>query len=253
MNTSFNHLSLKNFIYSLYFVLAIWITFLIQQEFPRRLTNYGIYPRTMEGLRGIFFSPFLHGDISHLYHNSIPLFVLCLVLFTFYKETSFKVLIYGTLLSGLLTWIIGRSSYHIGASGIVYLLFSYVFFSGIIKKHYRLMALSFLVIFLYGSMVWYLFPIKAQVSWEGHTAGFLVGLFYAINYQFKGVVKEPYPYTVTEFDSWFDEDGTFNPPVVESETEIIEDNSLSKPYITSATSKQTLIIRYHISSDNMDT
>ena len=91
--------------------------------------------------------------------------MLLISLFYFYKDIAFKILLYGLILSGLLTWIIARPSYHIGASGIVYLLFSFVFFSGIIRKYNRLVAVSLMVIFLYGSMIGYIFPVKEEISW----------------------------------------------------------------------------------------
>ena len=93
---------------------------------------------------------------------------------------AYKVLLVGGLLSGLLTWVLARDSYHIGASGIVYLLFSFIFFSGIVRKHYRLVALSFMVIFLYGIMIWSVLPMKEGMSWEGHLSGLLMGLFFAV-------------------------------------------------------------------------
>ena len=147
------------------------------------------------------------------------MFVLLSSLFYFYKEVAYKVLLWGGFLTGFLTWCIARESYHIGASGIVYLLFSFVFFSGIIKKHFRLVALSLVIIFLYGSMIWYVFPIKEGMSWEGHLSGFLVGVFFAIIFRNKGIVKEKHIFTKTEFDTLFDENGNFAPPVAVEELE----------------------------------
>lgn len=178
--------------FPLYFVLSLWIVFWIEGTYNLYLTKYGLYPHTIKGLRGIVFSPFLHSGIKHLFNNSIPLFILMTALFYFYRKIAFKVLIYGVLLSGLLTWVIGRPSYHIGASGVVYLLFSFVLFSGMIRKYYRLIAVSLIVIFLYGSMIWYILPIKEGISWEGHLSGFLVGLLLAIIYRKHG--PKPYKY-----------------------------------------------------------
>ena len=91
-------------------------------------------------------------------------------------------MVIGIISSGLLTWAIGRPSYHIGASGLIYVLFSFVFFKGIIAKHYRLIALSLLVVFLYGSMIWYTIPMEKGVSWEGHLSGFIVGGLLSLMY-----------------------------------------------------------------------
>ena len=194
------------------YILVIWMLYFIEIKFGYNFNKYGVYPREFKGLRGIFFTHFIHSNTSHLFNNSIPLFVLLLSIFMFYKEVALKVLAYGALLTGFLTWIIARESYHIGASGVVYLLFSFVFFSGILKKHFRLVALSLIVIFLYGSMIWYVLPIKDGMSWEGHLSGFVVGLVFAFLYKNKGIKKtEPY-FEETAFDLLFDENGNYAPP-----------------------------------------
>lgn len=133
----------------------------------------------------------------------------------FYRSVYYKVLIFGGLISGLLTWLIAREAFHIGASGIVYLLFSFIFFSGIIKKQYQLVAVSLIVIFLYGSMIWYVLPIKEGISWEGHLSGFLIGIYFSVIYKNKGLKKEKIQFKETEFDLLFDDDGNFNPPIIE--------------------------------------
>lgn len=204
----------------LYFVLTLWLIFWFEVKFGYNLNRYGIYPRSFQGLRGVLFGPFIHGDIKHLYHNSIPLFVLFFSLYYFYRNIAIKLFIYGTLLTGILTWIIARKSFHIGASGIIYMLFSFIFFSGIIRKNYRLIAVSLMVIFLYGSMVWYILPVKEDVSWEGHLSGFVIGLFLAFYYKKEGLQKARYDwenenYQKDEFDLMFDDEGNFNPNKLE--------------------------------------
>jgi membrane associated rhomboid family serine protease len=145
------------------------------------LTSHGILPRTFSGLQGVLFSPFLHGDLSHIANNSIPLFILSTALIFFYRDISLKVLLYGILVSGLITWVIGRNSYHIGASGLIYVLVSFIFFKGMMTQYYRLMALSLAVVMIYGGMVWYVFPeVDAKISWEGHLAGLITGFAFAI-------------------------------------------------------------------------
>jgi len=208
----------------LYFVLFLWIIFWVEVKYGYNFNKYGIYPRSFKGLRGVFFSPFIHGDIKHLYHNSIPLFVLLFSLYYFYRKIAFKIFVYGTLLTGLLTWIIARKSFHIGASGIIYLLFSFIFFSGIIRKNYRLIAVSLMVIFLYGSMVWYLLPVKEEISWEGHLSGFIIGIIFAFYFRRTGPQKFKYEweqedYQKDDFDLLFDDEGNFNPNRPEKELE----------------------------------
>ena len=198
----------------LYTVLFLWIVYWFEVKFGYNFNKYGVEPRTITGLRGILFSPFIHSGVQHLFNNSAPLFVLLISLFYFYKEIAFKILIYGLLLSGFLTWVIARPSYHIGASGIVYLLFSFIFFSGIIRKYNRLIALSLMVVFLYGSLIWYIFPVKEEISWEGHLSGFLIGLVFAIVLRKYGPQKATYVweeehYVDEELDFFLDEEGNF--------------------------------------------
>lgn len=214
----------------LLFIFIMWFIYWLEIQCNWNFNKHGIYPRTLAGLKGVFTSPFIHGDTGHLFNNSVPLFVLCASLFYFYRKVAFKVLLLGGILTGLLTWGIGRPSNHIGASGIVYLLFSFVFFSGIIKKHYRLVAMSLITIFLYGSMIWYLFPVKEGISWEGHLSGFLVGVVFAFLYRNKGVVKEKFQFSKTEFDEMFDEDGNYIEPIIEKEVNLDNDDSFTYRY-----------------------
>ncbi|WP_115900416.1 rhomboid family intramembrane serine protease [Tenacibaculum gallaicum] len=204
------------------FVIVIWFVYWIEIKFGWNFNKFGVFPRSFDGLKGVICSPFIHSDTKHLFNNSVPLFVLSACLFYFYKEVAVKVLLFGGIMTGLLTWLIARESYHIGASGIVYLLFSFVLFSGIIKKNYRLVAVSFVTIFLYGSMVWYVLPIKEGMSWEGHLSGLITGVVLALLYRKRGIVKEKFEFTKTEFDSMFDEAGNYAPPVIEEEVELEE-------------------------------
>ncbi len=204
------------------FVFLIWFVYWVEIKFGFNFNKLGVFPRTFKGFKGVFLMHFIHGDTRHLFNNSVPLFVLSASLFYFYKDVAKKVLLYGTLLTGLITWAIARPSYHIGASGVVYLLFSFVFFSGLIKSHYRLVAMSLITIFLYGSMIWFLFPIKEGISWEGHLSGFIVGLVLAYFFRKRGIVKEKFVFSKTEFDEMFDEQGNYIPPA-EEETEVEEE------------------------------
>lgn len=192
--------------YPVLFVLIIWLVFWFEVRFGFNFSKYGVYPQTLKGLRGVVFSPFIHGDIQHIYHNTIPLFVLSTALFYFYRPITWKVLVFGILFSGFLTWCIGRPSYHIGASGLIYVLVSFTFFKGVFAKHYRLIALSLLVIFLYGSMIWYAIPLEKGISWEGHLSGLIVGLLFALF--FRKEIAKPKKY-VWERDDYNEENDPF--------------------------------------------
>ncbi|MEC3906905.1 rhomboid family intramembrane serine protease [Tamlana sp. 2201CG12-4] len=202
--------------YPIFFVLVIWLVFWSEVRFGYNFSKYGIYPQTLKGLRGVLFSPLIHGDLKHIYHNTIPLFVLSMALFYFYRHIAWKVILFGILLSGFITWCIARPSYHIGASGLIYVLVSFTFFKGVFAKHYRLIALSLLVVFLYGSMIWYTLPIEKGISWEGHLAGLITGLLFALF--FRKEIAKPKKYVWEEahynedddpFLKHFDENGNF--------------------------------------------
>lgn len=194
-------------IYPMVFVFVMWIVYWFEISFGYNFNKWGVYPLTISGLKGIVFSPFIHGDSKHLFNNTIPMIVLLAALLFFYKPIANKVLIIGWLGSGMLTWLVARSSYHIGASGLIYMLVSFIFFSGILRKHFRLIALSLAVIFLYGSLAWYLFPIVENMSFEGHASGFVMGLLLAFVFRKKGPQQEEKVWEQTEFDELFDEQG----------------------------------------------
>lgn len=206
----------------LFSVLSLWVVFWANAKFNLHLRDYGIYPRTFEGLRGILFSPFLHGDIKHLFNNSIPLFILLAALRFFYRELTYKVIGYGILFSGLLTWIIARDAFHIGASSLIYVLVSFIFFKGIRTRYYRLVALSMGVILIYGSLIWFVFPgVDEKISWEGHLSGLIVGFAFSVLYKTPDYQKEirydwekpDYDASEDKFMQRFDENGRFvNPP-----------------------------------------
>lgn len=202
--------------YPLTFVLIIWLVFWFEVRFGFNFSKYGVYPLSFKGLRGIVLSPFIHGDIKHIYHNTIPLFVLSMALFYFYRPIAWKVILLGILFSGFLTWCIGRESYHIGASGLIYVLVSFTFFKGVFAKHYRLIALSLVVVFLYGSMIWYAVPIEEGISWEGHLSGLITGLLFALIFRREIAKPKKYDWEHKDYNEendpflkHFDEDGNF--------------------------------------------
>ena len=191
-------LKFRVFLPALLFVVLIVGIKIFEEYLGVRWIKYGVFPRSLEGVLGIVTSPFIHGDWKHVFNNSVPLLVLGTSLRYFYKDISKEVFLWSWLMSGLWLWAIGRSSFHIGASGIVYALASFLFFSGLIRKHTRLMAVSFIVIFLYGSMIWGVFPIKEHISWEGHLSGGLAGVILAWWFRSEGPPKQKYQYEIDE-------------------------------------------------------
>ncbi len=187
----------RRFIHSLIFpsILIITLIFikLIEELENVRLTEWGIRPLSIDGIKGILTSPLIHGDWGHLYSNSISLFVLGVALFYFYNKIAYKVFFLVYLLSGLGTWLAARDAWHIGASSVVYGLASFLTLSGILRRYFRLIAISFIVILFYGSLVWGALPLKVDLpySWEGHLWGGLVGLMLAVVYRKEGPQRPP--------------------------------------------------------------
>jgi membrane associated rhomboid family serine protease len=214
-------------------VLGLWFVFWLQMKYDFDFDVNGIFPRTFSGLQGVILSPFIHADIQHLYHNSIPLLILLAALRFFYPKLTISIIGYGIIISGFITWIIGRTSYHIGASSLIYVLASFIFFKGIQTRYYRLVALSLTVIVIYGGLVWSIFPNPVTldndpVSWEGHLAGFITGFGLSLCYkapEYQKIIK--YDWEHPDFDpskdkfmQRFDENGNFvNLPKEEPEKE----------------------------------
>jgi membrane associated rhomboid family serine protease len=192
----------KRVVYALFvpaiFVFVLWILFLMGWEFDIDWYRLGVYPRTLRGLLGVITEPFVHSGFKHLFSNSVPLIVLGWCLFYFYKDLGYVVFPLIWITSGLLTWCIGRESWHIGASGLIYGLSFFLFFSGVLRRYIPLLAISMLVVFLYGSIVWNMFPVSelidANTSWEGHLSGALSGLLWAVVFQKSGPQRPPDPF-----------------------------------------------------------
>ncbi len=180
----------KIFKYSLLFPVLIvglfWLVKLTENVLNLDLAKFGILPLQLEGLPGILFSPFIHGSYEHLLSNSFPFLILSFALFYFYRNLAYRILFLIYILSGICVWLGGRESYHIGASGIVYGLASFLFFSGVFRKDANLLTISIIVVFLYGSMFWGIFPLKPEISWESHLWGSASGLMLAFYYRFQG-------------------------------------------------------------------
>lgn len=177
---------LRSVFYPFVFVAILWMIKVIEITFNLSFTRFGIYPRAYSGLIGIVTCPLVHSSFSHLFSNTIPLLVLGAITFYFYRPIAFSVFFWVYLMSGIWLWAAGREAYHIGASGLVYGFASFLFFSGIFRKEKTSMVLSLLVVFLYGSMVWGIFPIHPEISWESHLLGSLAGVITAFYFRKEG-------------------------------------------------------------------
>jgi membrane associated rhomboid family serine protease len=201
---------------ALLFVFVMWLVYWLEVKFSFRFTDNGIRPGRLAGLQGVLFGPFIHGSLKHLWSNTLPCLILLTALNFFYKYISFKVTILGILITGVLTWLMGRPSYHIGASGVVYMLAAFLFFKGVLTRHYKMLSLSFLVAFFYGSLVWYVLPIEEGISWEGHLSGAIAGIILAIVIRSSLPAKKKYAWELDQYNEeddpfmkHFDENGNF--------------------------------------------
>jgi membrane associated rhomboid family serine protease len=186
------------FIIPFIFLLIMWGVKIVEIQFNLSFVKFGIYPKDINSLKGILFSPFIHKDFTHLFNNSIPILILGSLLFSAYRSIALKIFMWLFFISGFWLWIIGRESYHIGASGIIYSLAAFLFVSGLVRKNPRLAALSMIIIFLYGSLIWGVFPLKSGVSWEGHLAGLVAGVITAIFYKNEGPKPKKYQWEIDE-------------------------------------------------------
>ena len=196
----------------LFMLILMWIERFTEYTFGVSFAFLGIHPLHADGLPGIILSPFIHGGFKHLLANSAPFLILAVALFYFYRDLAVKVLIFIWLMTGVWVWIMGRESYHIGASGLIYGMASFLFFSGVIRKNTQLAALALVVAFLYGSMIWGAIPgffPKEHISWESHLGGLFSGLVMAFYYRKSGPQRKKYSWEIEEESQQEDESDTY--------------------------------------------
>lgn len=189
-------------------LILMWVILLVEYGFGLDFVRFGVHPLHVNGLPGIVLAPLIHGGFKHLGANSVPFLVLGVALFYFYREFALKVLIFIWLMSGVFVWFAGRDAYHIGASGVIYGFAAFLFFSGLIRKNTQLAALSLVVIFLYGGIIWGIFPgffPKEHISWESHLGGLFSGIAMAFYYRKSGPQRKKYSWELEEEDD--DENG----------------------------------------------
>jgi membrane associated rhomboid family serine protease len=187
-----------SFLMPLIFVSLLWLIAIVEHTLGLSFSFLGVYPRTVKGLPGILLMPFLHANFQHLFSNSVPLLVMGAGILYFYRSLSYRVFIIIWIISGVCVWLGGRPSYHIGASGIVYGLATFLFLSGAIRRIPRLAAISLVIVFLYGGLIWGVLPIWPTISWEGHLFGGIAGIACAILYKDKGPQRRIYSWELEE-------------------------------------------------------
>lgn len=165
-------------------LVVLWAVKTVELIFNYDFGQYGIYPRTLEGAIGIATGPLIHGDFNHLLSNTVPLLVLGVGVIYFYREIALNVFLLIYLLSGFWVWVAARDAFHIGASGIVYGLMFFLLVSGLIKRNRKQLAISLIIIFLYGSSMFTgMMPFDTGISYEAHITGAVSGIFCAVLYR----------------------------------------------------------------------
>jgi membrane associated rhomboid family serine protease len=201
-NSNKPKLNVTKLITPLLFPAVLWAVHLISLLLNEDLSKLGLLPRNLVGLLGIFTSPLIHADFSHLIFNTIPLIILGWIIFYFYPKVSYILFLLIYFITGVLVWIFARQVFHIGASGIVYGFVSFLFFSGIIRRDNTSIALALVITFLYGGLVWGMIPGWKGISWESHLFGAITGLIAA--YLFRKIdpptKKYDWEYEPDEFD-----------------------------------------------------
>ena len=169
----------RAFVLMLAFVGLLWAVKVLEAVAGLNLVPFGVFPRRLSGLGGVLLAPLIHGSWSHLFANSAPLLVLGTAVLYGYPRSARIVLPAIYLGAGLAVWLLARPSFHVGASGLGFGLLSFVFTIGVLRWERQSIALAMIVSFLYGSMIWGVFPYDASVSWETHLSGALIGIVLA--------------------------------------------------------------------------
>jgi membrane associated rhomboid family serine protease len=202
------------------FLALIWIIRFYEVLSHTDLSEYGILPQTLNGLKGIVFSPLLHADYHHAAANSVPLFVLLSGLYYYYRKLAWQILALLWLVTGFWVWVFAADTgYHVGASGIIYALAGFHFTSGVIRREARMMAFTMLVVFLYGGLIWGVIPDffpERNISWESHLLGLLAGVLLAFYYRKEGPQRKTYEWEEEGEEEEVDEEDTQIQPLDEN-------------------------------------
>ncbi len=160
----------------------MWVIYFAGLVLPFNFYKLGIYPRTLRGCWGILFAPLIHGSLLHILSNTFPMLILGVILFLFYDKIAKSVFYQGYLYTNILVWIFARPAYHIGASGLIYSIASFLIFFGIFRKELKSILISVAILLLYGGLVYGILPVQPGISWESHLMGGFTGLVLASAY-----------------------------------------------------------------------
>ena len=186
--------------YPILLLIVMWTIYIADSQLELGMYRLGVNPRSIDGLTGVLFMPLIHSqqDFNHILNNSVPTLILLMSLIYFYRSIALKVFGIIWIMTGLLTWFLARENYHIGMSGVIYGLVGFLFLSGAIRNYRPLMGVSLFIVFLYGSLIWGIFPMQEHVSWEGHLFGFISGLVLAFLFRAQGPQTPKYRYEIEQ-------------------------------------------------------
>lgn len=179
-----------SFLPGLLFVMLLWLISLLSYLAEVNLSWLGIFPRNFFGLIGVVTGPLIHADMIHLLSNTFPFLLLSGFILFQHRKKGVDVLWFVYVLSGVLTWFIGRQAYHVGASGVIYGMASYLLFVGFTGRDRGSFAVSLAILFLYSGLFYGMIPGEERVSWEGHIAGFMAGFIAALTFGGKAATEE---------------------------------------------------------------
>lgn len=168
---------------SIGFVGLLWLIHLMNWATGLDPGPLGVRPRQWSGLVGVLTAPLVHGDFAHLFANSVPLATMGTAMLFLYPQSTLRVLPAVYLGPGIVVWLAGRGAAHLGASGLVYGLVSYVFVAGLLRRDRRAIAASLLVVFVYGSLAWGVLPVQPRMSWETHLSAAVIGGLLALAFR----------------------------------------------------------------------
>jgi len=170
----------RSFIVAVSFTAVLWLVMIFGAVTGDSLVEYGVYPGRLSGLIGILCAPLIHSSFSHLFANTAPLLILGTALLYGYPKSARIVIPAVYFGTGLGVWLFARHAYHIGASGLTFGFMFFVFTIGALRWDRRAIALSMVVFFLYGGMIWGIFPNEPDISYESHLCGGVIGVLLAV-------------------------------------------------------------------------
>ncbi|WNZ21486.1 rhomboid family intramembrane serine protease [Leptolyngbya sp. NK1-12] len=162
------------------FVGLMWALEILDLFLGGALDQFGIRPRSLIGLRGVLFAPFLHGNLLHLIANTVPFLILGWLVMLRRTSDFWPVTLIVMLVSGLGTWLFASPfTIHIGASGLVFGYLGFLLSRGYFERSFGSILMSLMVGILYGGMIWGVLPTRIGISWQGHLFGFIGGIIAA--------------------------------------------------------------------------